>query len=360
MKLKFNIREEKKLFNIKKGDFQKEIKIIFDKTNLEVVNVGLKKISNYDNIVLIGIGGSNLGFLALYELFKNNLNKKVVFADSVEKDTVEKVNNFVAKNNPLIILVSKSGKTFESLYHFQRLATEFKPKGIIIITDENSPLIYLAQKNNYLYFVLNPKLTGRFSVFSPVCLVPMKLTGLNIDEFFKGAEKALKNWNKITKSAQATFTLFKKSYDVLNIFIWRRCLINLGMWYRQIIAESLGKNNSGLLPILTFGNIDLHSMIQYYFDGRKNIFTNFIDFDKDDTKEHRAIVKSIKNAYKNLNLPYSEFILDNLDEKNIGEFMMFKIMETIILGKLMKINPFDQPAVEYYKDELKKVIRNYE
>lgn len=361
-------------------------------------------------IIVIGIGGSNLGTLAIYLALLQKCGREIVFADTIDPGAVARVQqavslDFQQKRQPVIFIISKSGQTFETAANFGVLLPLLKrfwparfQNQVVAITDNHSPLQQYAQANHFQVVTIPKMVGGRYSVLSEVGLLPLYLAGVNIDQLIQGAKRIVQNNLALTDrnqplTAAATLYLnFKKGKLIYNNFIFDQKLEGVGLWYRQLLAESLGKKynlqekivHTGILPILSYGHIDLHSIGQHYFEGQRNIFTSFIEVEKDEIKlaqeqivgrglNHlianlegkdikvlrRAIITGVKQAYQKLKLPYTEFRFNKVDEENLGEFLQTRMLEVMFLGKLMDINPFNQPGVELYKSEARKLLRRH-
>jgi len=158
-------------------------------------------------------------------------------------------------------------------------------------------------------------------------------------------------------------TLNSKGFNNSVIFSYDSNLHDLGYWYQQLVGESLGKKGKGITPILSFGPKDHHSLLQLYLDGPKNKFFTFfksVNNDKKNVKLNyiiRAQYNAIKNVFKLKKIPFREIIFKKNSEEEIGSIFTFFVLETIILSRLMNVNPFDQPAVEQVKIETKKFLR---
>ena len=139
------------------------------------------------------------------------------------------------------------------------------------------------------------------------------------------------------------------------MFLFNPELESLGKWWRQLVAESLGKDGKGILPIVSIGTNDLHSTLQLYLDGPKNIYTTFVSA-KPLPKIVDAILEGVKISYTNHGLPFRHIELGKLDAYDLGVFMQTQMNEVIALAKLMGVDAFNQPAVEEYKKEARLLL----
>lgn len=331
-------------------------------------------------LVLVGIGGSNLGASAVYETLKRGTSPELLLLDTISASTLEKCVETLQHcsiDDFLIVIVSKSGTTTETLVNAELLIHKLKPQfknifdRIVAITDEHSKLWELAEKNHLTTLTIPKKVGGRFSVFSAVGLFPLAACGINIRSLLKGAQKTLEK--NAMMSAAISYLHTTQSRAIQNVFYFAPELEALGKWHRQLVAESLGKNGKGIVPIVSIGTTDLHSMAQLYFDGPKNIFTQFVTVESSKTiaipknglfgsllnvkhsdthKLMQTIVTAVQKAYNKSQLPFSTLILEKRTEQEIGAYLQFRMLETMYLAKLMDVNAFDQPAVELYKRKI--------
>jgi len=370
--------------------FESFILLPDDEDNLKKIKNLAKNFSHFKNFILIGIGGSNLGTLAIYSCLNSKSN--IIFAETFDSLKIKEILELIERepNDVGIILVSKTGTTLESLANFFIILEKLKnivqnlQEKVVVITDENSVLDKYAKENKLSVLNVPEKVGGRFSVFSAIGLFPLIVAGIDIDQILKSSKEITniclekdfeKNFALI--NASIIFYHLKNNLNIYNIFAFLPQLENLSLWYRQLISESLGKEGKGITPLISIGTRDLHSMYQLFLDGPKDKLTNFIyveNLDIDFTIQNvnlegfeflnnktfnqllKAVYQSVRKSYQEFNLPFVENIFENLDEKNLGEFMQSKMIEIIFLGKLLNINPFNQPAVENYKKNIKSFL----
>ena len=342
----------------------------------------LKKFNKFEKIVLIGMGGSILGSKAIYSFLKKKIKKKVIFFDNLDKD---KLNNFKSKNNKencLFIVISKSGNTIETISNFIDLKIlKNNAKNIIIISEKNENILYSIAKKYNLFFIEHKKyLGGRYSVLSEVGVVPSYFMGINIKNLRINLQKYFGNKEKsfLKQSSISLSQIIKKNFYKNLIFLnYSPKLEEFLFWCQQLIAESLGKKGKGLLPTISNSPKDHHSVLQLYLDGPKdkifylfsenvrksnkiktNIITKKLDYlnnkDLDDIKI--AQKNAIKKVLIKNKIPFREFKINSFDEKTLGELFSYFILETSISGRLVNINPFNQPAVEQVKIFTKKLL----
>jgi glucose-6-phosphate isomerase len=303
-------------------------------------------------------------------------------------------------NNILLNMISKSGTTTETIANFQlffEVLQKHRPYNynnfIVITTDENSALWNFAQEEEISTLAIPEKVGGRYSVLSAVGLFPLALCEIDIAALQNGAQNALPiclsttNNNIAVTSAALLYILHQQGYAIHDTFLFSVELEGLGKWYRQLMAESIGKShdntgkkiNNGITPTVSIGSTNLHSIAQLYLSGPYNIFTTFVSVEKNNTNLHipdnplfhdlnptiqnkplitimNAMLQGTMTAYRNDKRPFVHTILPEKNEYYLGQWMQIKMFEIIYLGFLMNINPFDQPNVELYKQETKKIL----
>ena len=333
----------------------------------------IKRYRKSSNFRIIGMGGSTLGSQAIYDFLNHKIKKNFTFIDNLDankkKQKEKKYTN---------IIVSKSGNTVETIANSNILIKK-KEKNIFITENKNSYLFQLAHKLKAEIIHHNNFIGGRYSVLSEVGMLPAELMGLNSNNF-KQLNNIIKNkkfLNSLISNVSTTlYYINKKKFNSI-IINYDEKSKNLFSWYQQLIAESLGKKSKGLLPIISSMPKDNHSVMQLYLDGFKNnFFTFFYVKEKNSLKiDNKKILpaqkflknkdidkiifaqkKATENVFKHKNIPFRSFEIDNRDEKTLGELFCFFILETILIGKILKLNPYDQPAVELIKKETKKIL----
>ncbi|MDC0405073.1 glucose-6-phosphate isomerase [Candidatus Pelagibacter sp.] len=322
---------------------------------------------------IIGMGGSTLGAQAIYDFLKKKIKKKFTFVDNLNAFENKKINKNL--NN---LIISKSGNTTETIVNANILIKK-KDKNLFITEKKKSYLSLLAQKLKAEVVDHNNYIGGRYSVLSEVGMLPAELMGLNYKDF-RQLNDLVKNkifMKQLISNVDATI-FFLKSKKFNSIVInYDEQSTNLFNWYQQLVAESLGKDKKGILPVISVMPKDNHSVMQLYLDGFKNnFFTFFYSHENNSPKMNNETIlleqKYLKNkdinqimyaqkratetVFKNKNIPFRSFEVRKRDEKTLGELFCFFILETILIGKALKINPFDQPAVELIKKETKKIL----
>jgi glucose-6-phosphate isomerase len=319
------------------------------------------------------MGGSTLGSQAIYDFLSHKIKKNFVFIDNLDASKKKKKEKKYTN-----IIISKSGNTVETITNSNILIKK-REKNIFITENKNSYLFQLAQKLKAEIIHHNNFIGGRYSVLSEVGMLPAELMGLNSNNF-KQLNNLVKNkhfLNSLILNVSTTlYYINKKKFNSI-IINYDEKSKNLFNWYQQLIAESLGKKSKGILPIISLMPKDNHSVMQLYLDGFKNNFFTFFYVkekkslkienkdilssqkflkNKDINKIIFAQKKATENVFRYKNIPFRSFEISNRDEKTLGELFCFFILETILIGKSLKLNPFDQPAVELIKKETKKLL----
>ena len=384
----FNKNYKKKFFSRLFLEFKNDIKnpnktlnILSKSFKVDLKKKELKNFEKYKTIVIIGMGGSILGAQTLFSFLNHKIKKKFFFFDNIDENKTR----LLKKNKIseiLFIIISKSGNTIETISNtFSLNILKKNAKNVIIISEKKNNLLFnLSKKFNLFHIEHKNFIGGRYSVLSEVGLVPAHLMGLNTLKLRSNLTNVLtpSYFSILTKySLILAYILNSKKYNNIILLNYEPKLEKLLFWFQQLIAESLGKNNKGFLPVISNAPKDHHSLLQLYLDGPKDkIF--YIFTSKKDSKIKIKINKNfnekkyldkkklsfIKDAQKKAiiktflenKIPFRELEIKKFDEKTIGELFSYFIAETILIGKLSKINPFDQPAVEKVKIYTKNIL----
>ena len=378
-----NINFKNFLDKTKKNNISKKLNFLLNENNqiLRTLSVSYKynysnkiisKFKKYKNINLIGMGGSILGSQAIHDFMKYKIKKNFSFINNLD---LRFFKTKIKKNN-LNLIISKSGNTLETITN-SNLIIKKKDKNIFITENTNSYLFNLGKKLKAEIIEHKNYIGGRYSVLSEVGMLPAELMGLN-EKKFKQFDNLIKNKkfiNNLIANVESTLYFLKKRKFNSVILNYDEQSENLFKWYQQLLAESLGKKSKGILPIVSSMPKDNHSLMQFYLDGpKKSFYTFFYVYDirsikvKSNellraanhlkNKELKNIIYAQKiateNVFKKKKIPFRSFEVINRDEKSLGELFAFFIMETILLGRALNVNPFDQPSVELIKKETKK------
>ena len=358
----------KKLINSKSSvlnSLSKDYKFSYNKKKI----LRFKKNKNFR---VIGMGGSILGTQAIHDFLRHKIKKKFIFIDNLKSAQKKERKTFTN------IVVSKSGNTIETIVN-SNLLIKKSDQNIFITENKPNYLNILAKKLKSEIIHHNNYIGGRYSVLSEVGMLPAELMGLNPKKF--------KNYNSLIKDkrflrsllsnvASTLYFIRKKKFNSV-ILNYDEKSENLFKWYQQLVAESLGKKNKGILPVVSMMPRDNHSVMQLYLDGFKNNFFTFfyVNEKKSDklnnykilseknylkNKDTNKIIYAQKiateNVFKKKNIPFRSFEIKARNEKTLGELFCFFILETILIGQALKVNPYDQPSVELIKKETKSLL----
>ena len=345
--------------------------------NYSFNQIKIKKLKKFNIINIIGIGGSILGTKAIFSFLKNKIRKNIFFYDNLNYDKIEKSNK-----KCLNIIVSKSGNTIETIINFNLISKNKKNNKNIFITEtSNNILKNLGNKLKSDIIEHKNFIGGRYSVLSEVGMLPSELVGFKTEKF-KKLNQLIKNKNFLNNlitnvSAIYSYTKIGKTNSIILNYDERSD--DFFRWYQQLTAESLGKDGKGILPLISTMPKDNHSLLQLYLDGPKNTFFTFFNVDEKNTEKFNSSIlinKYSGNSIKTLNnliniknkaaqivfkqkkIPFRSFQIFKRNEETIGELFCFFVLETILLAELLKINAFDQPAVELVKLQTKKLLIN--
>ena len=372
-----------------------------------------KKNKELKYIVVVGIGGSNLGTMALYQalrgldVFMHEKAAKIIFLDTVAPPLISQAVNFFntqvnSLEEILINVISKSGETTETIANFEVIYGILKKRfgdkvneRLVFTTDKGSKLWVKAEEMGLDLLEIPEKVGGRYSILSNVGLFPLGLAGFSIEGFWNGAGEMVKRCtmkdiyqNPALLSAVMTYVNYTKGLNIYNSFYFNPELKSLGRWNVQLMAESICKEhnlngekvNVGITPIISIGSTDLHSLATLFFGEPKREFTQFIHASQRDNSLQipselfmpglvdniagksiadiiGAIYYGVKIAYLKNGLPYSEIVMHDISEDSLGQYLQLKMIETIYLARLFGVNAFDQPRVEDYKRETREILR---
>lgn len=370
---------------------------------VQVVAHQVKKLSP-TVLVIIGIGGSNLGIRAVQEALlgtlynQTNTSLKIYYADTLDTTYIQTIMGVVAReleqgNNVIFNVISKSGSTLETLGNlevFVELVRSYKQdtwhKYLVVTTDYNSVLWHFALTQGICLLEIPKNVGGRYSIFSPVGLFPLLLLGIDVPQLRQGAADmtalCLQHNNAALISACILQYHYRHGKNIHDTFLFSVEWESIGKWYRQLMAESIGKElnrhgiqvNVGITPTVSIGTNDLHSVAQLYLGGAFDKYTTFIAPKREslvdtvkvpcnpmthalsgDIQDRTyglimdAILQGVKKSYTHADRPFSSIALSAQSAYGVGQLLQFKMFEIIYLSELLEVNPFDQPNVESYK-----------
>ena len=375
-----------KNFKIKKNNnkIQKDLNLLLKEKNPIIETLGtsyrysyskkiISKLQKYTYLKIIGMGGSTLGTQAIHDFLKHKIKKNFFFIDNLQSKFIK-----YPKKNYINLVVSKSGNTLETISN-SNIIIKKKHNTYFITENKDSYLSSIAQKLKSEIIHHNNFVGGRYSILSEIGMLPAELMGLNKNKF-KQLNNLIKNKKFIqllTSNVSNTLHFIKQKKFNSIILNYDEKSKNLFNWYQQLQAESLGKKGVGILPIISTMPKDNHSLMQLYLDGpRNNFFTFFFIKEKNSDyiinekilSSHRylknknlnqimlAQKKATERVFLKKNIPFRSFEINSRDEKTLGELFCFFILETILIGRALNVNPYNQPSVELIKKETKKFL----
>jgi glucose-6-phosphate isomerase len=368
-----------------------------DLKNIENIGKNIKE--KYDYFVLIGIGGSSLGSEMLFQALKgfyHNLNDKPKFfiMDNIDSQKIDEILNSIDLKKTFFYVVSKSGRTVETIANFlivlekvKNLNPNWQEQFLIASDNTENFLGKFAKENGVNFIQLDKNLGGRYSVLSPVGLIPASILSIDIEALIEGAKKTRENFfnnSKILKNPSALigaiYYLFdvSKNKNILVLMPYSDRLSSFVDWFRQLWAESLGKNGKAQTPIKSIGTLDQHSQLQLYIDGRKDKIITFFNIKNRNEKfklpnnlpEEIGFLKgkyvdeilkremyAIREILTEKSIPNITIDMEELTPYSLGQLIMLYEIATAFAGYLYKVNPFDQPAVEEGKKTIYKYLK---
>jgi glucose-6-phosphate isomerase len=362
----------------------------------KIINVSEELKPKTDVLICIGIGGSYLGAKAAIEFllpsFDDMRKPRVIFAGhNINSDYIEDLLSLVKDKQICVNVISKSGTTTEPGIAFRvikqwmekRFGKSEAAKRIIATTDaKKGALRKLAAEENYQTFDIPSDIGGRFSVLTPVGLFPCAMAGLNIKKMLEGASEAMEfcgskdfDINIAGRYAVSRNILFRRGKVIEVMALFAPQLHYLGEWFKQLAGESEGKNFTGIFPASCDYTTDLHSLGQWMQEGLRNVFETFVILKKtnakiilpkidDDSDELNYLsgksFEDVNNeAYRGTLLahldgqvPCSTITLEDRTEETLGQAFYFFEKAIAISGYLLRVNPFDQPGVDAYKNNM--------
>ena len=369
-------KKNKNILRILSSLLKDQSQLILSLGNKYKNNYNYKKLVNKldkQNVRIFGMGGSILGAKAIYDFLKEKIKKKFYFIDNIDEKTP-----FNKKENFLDLIISKSGNTLETIVNIN-IFVKSKNKKIFLTENRNNYLSILAKELKSEIIHHNNFIGGRFSVLSETGMFPAELMGFKASNFRKLNDiiKDKKFLNSLIMNTSAILNYSKKNYNSI-IINYDSQANSLFEWYQQLVSESLGKQNKGILPIISTMPKDNHSLMQYYLEGKKNNFYTFF-FSKNSPVNKTKVMKSrllhethnylkdqtvnqilekqsiaTQKVFYKQKLPFRSIVVSKRDENSIGGLFCYFILETILLGRALGVNPFNQPAVELIKIETKK------
>jgi len=338
---------------------------------------------NCEVFLVVGIGGSYLGAFSVIEAlqpyFYNQQKKPEIYfvGTSLSSGYYNDLINLIKDKDIMVNVISKSGTTLEPAIGYELILNFMKEKysdeelskRIIVTTDENKgELRKEVNQKGYKSFIIPDDIGGRYSVFSPVGLLPIAVAGINIQDLYIGAKESFSKLDKAIEYAAIRKIMYDKGKDMEAFVVYEPKLYGFTEWLKQLYGESLGKNNQGIMPISLINTRDLHSLGQYLQEGKKIVFetvinienTNnpiYIDSYQKTLDEINEIVSlATSKAHFNGNVLNNIITIDQLNEKTLGCMLQFFMISCAISGYFERVNAFDQPGVEEYKKIAKELL----
>ena len=391
----------------------------FDARLLGRVNDAAKRVRTprLKYVIVVGIGGSALGTQAVYDAcrpsaaLRTDAAPRIIIFDTASErklvDFFHLISERVASKDEFVVnVVSKSGKTVETIANFEALFAYLTKRfgdisdRVVVTTDDESPLHRTALERGFSTLSIPHPVGGRYSVFSAVGLFPLMLAGIDIPALLEGARGAAgfaaepSEKNSALQSAGILMAHYAEGIRIHNTFLFAPEMRGVGDWYAQLVGESLGKEkdmegnivHAGITPMTSIGTTDLHSLAQLYLGGPRDKFTTFV-FGTAPLRERKGVVlpdervlpdsgfhlagkcvgevfsaifEGVRETYIEHELPFTVFDIRVIDEFSLGWLMQGKMLEVMYLAKMMNVNAFDQPNVEVYKARARERLRGGE
>lgn len=352
----------------------------------------------FENLLVLGIGGSSLGAKSAIEALSMNARDErpleIYFLDNIDPEPLVQILSSILSEKTLVNVVTKSGTTLETLFHFfivkewlkKSLGNNYKNHIIATTDPQKGYLRKVAATHGYHSFSIPPLLGGRYSVLSAVGLLPIALGGIDIKELMNGAQIAMEDFFKkdvsqcLSSVCAGLSFLFteKRGYCIRVMMAYGNSLSSFVDWFLQLWAESLGKKkeentHTGQTPLKAIGTTDQHSLLQLFIEGPKDKFISFLrvkNFRKDISVPDHNYIEDIEKSLKNRKAseimdiefrgtsaslamegrPSFTYVLDSVNPFNLGYLYYSFMVETALTGYLFGIDPFSQPGVELGKN----------
>lgn len=379
----------------------------FNRKIIEEVSEAAERLAaRFDNVVVLGIGGSALGTTAigraLLPLYHNHLSReqrkgrpRLFVLDNVDPVGIAEMLALIDPQQTLFLVISKSGSTVETMSQFmvarrwmeEAVGSAYKEHFVLLTDPVSGILRRLAEDEGYESFSIPERVGGRFSVFTPVGLLPLALAGVDIRALLAGAAAMEKRvteakllGNPAYLNAALNYLAYRKGLKIAIMMPYSDRLRDVADWFRQMWAESLGKKHHldgsvghvGPTPVRALGTTDQHSQVQLYMEGPFDKMVTFLtveDYGLDlklpegapseslDYLSGHSLAELIRNEQKATAValtkngrPNCSIVLDRVNEENIGALLYMFEVQTVFAGGLFDVNPLDQPGVEEGKE----------
>ena len=358
----------------------------------------IRKDSNV--LIVIGIGGSYLGARAVIEALNRDSNVEIIYVgNNLSANYINKIIDYVSDKEISLNVISKSGKTTEPAIAFRifrnlmenKYGVDKARKRIFVTTTKRKGALYkIALQEKYVKLSIPENIGGRYSVLTAVGLLPMAVANVDIDKIMSGAKYAKEKYdecnlkyNDCYRYAVARNILYDRDKNIEIMGTYEPSLFYLLEWWKQLYGESEGKNYSGIFPAGAIFTTDLHSLGQYIQEGRRNLFETIlnikniesdiiINYDEENLDElnyiagkgisyvNQKAMEGTIQAHVDGGVPNIVLDVEYLDEIAIGQLIYFFEKACAVSGNLLGINPFDQPGVEKYKENMFNLLGKYD
>lgn len=353
------------------------LNIFSDKDEIErIIKTAAEIRQNSDALIVLGTGGSFLGASFVIDMLKKTDIEIIFLGHSLDAKELTNAIKLIRTKDVTINIISKSGTTLETTVATETLLNEMQKKygkdeyakRVICTTNIHGGLIKkLADENGFRMFAVPDDIGGRYSVLTPVGLLPIQTAGIDITKLLAGAKKASNNaMQDCSKYAVARYLLYKSGYTV-DLFSLTNCNAGkFGNWLCQLFGESEGKEGKGMFPTFAIYPRDLHSLGQFVQEGKKSLMETFVHFQKTGCDLYTAskslnelnciAYEATVKAHRSGKTPIVNIEADMLSEDDLGYLIHFFMLSCAIYCKLIGVDPFTQPGVEEYKKNMKEML----
>ena len=346
----------------------------------------------YRDLVCVGIGGSSLGTKTIFHALlglPGLTDKRFFFLENVDPQFVEAVFRKLDWEKALFIFISKSGRTLETVSLLNAVINELKRRGVknfsdrfVFISDPGSNFHRLAQELKAIFFPIPKEIGGRYSVLTPVGLIPSEFFGIRSIELLEGAKRVVDRYNDLKESHPSVILGYWKAFNYLEkgrnisvMMVYSERLRTFADWYAQLWAESLGKDGRGQTPLPAMGTVDQHSLLQLFMEGPDDKVYQLIKLnfkENVDLGDEGLILEYIKGknlrqvidaefhgtlgALREVKRPVVAIEVKELSAMALGELFMTYEIATYVASLLLKVNPYNQPGVELGKKIARELL----
>lgn len=388
---------ENLLSGVKYKNFTGWLNPVIDESELERIKLVADKVrKNSDVFVVIGVGGSYLGARAVIEALTNKYNKDIeimYLGNSLSSLDLKESLDYLKTKDFTVNVISKSGTTLEPALAFslikdvlyEKYSKEEALERIIVTTDKSKgSLRKFADENNVGSFTIPDDVGGRYSVLTPVGLLPIAVAGIDVDRLISGAREGVEHYTKLSLDnfainyASMRNAFHSKGIDIELLVTYEPRLHYFQEWWKQLFGESEGKDGKGLFPATATFTTDLHSLGQLIQDGKRNLFSTHISFEDSESviinpaKEDEDVLGHLKaktvgyvneqarlgtiEAHSSGGVPILEIKMTELNEESIGQLIYLFMLSCAISSMILGVHPFNQPGVEKYKENMRQLL----